>query len=138
MPALDLKGKLKREDVIAAYEKDGWRKIIEFPWIELNGRTGQIFMKQYRFDSNALQCSRRSCSRYGLTFVRLAPHGVIWICAMCRRTMGPMAWEDGELLNGPLGEQITLVQAWDMLAKTGQTVPVGLPPLSGSEGLQIV
>ena len=133
-----LKGKITKEKIIEEYKKLGWKQVLEFPWVEISGRGGQIVKKIYRFDSLTMQCSSKRCSRHGLTFVKFVPHGVVWTCAICRRTMGPMAWEDGELLNGPVGQQITLTEAWDTIHATGQTPPIGLQPLAGSEGLVIV
>jgi len=132
-----LKGKKTRAEVIKIYSEYGWKKTLEFPWIEVDGRTREIFKKIYRFTADTLQCSSRRCSAHQLTFVTLYPTGVCWTCAICRRSMGELTWGDGALLNGPRGESVTPEKAWEIVNATNQYPPIGLEPL-GAGDLQIV
>jgi hypothetical protein len=135
MPIPKLKGKMTRQQVMEKYAELGWNKKIEFPWVEMH--RGQPVLLKYLFEADTMQCSNRAC-RHQLTFVTLMPHGVYWTCATCRRTMGPMAWEDGMLLNPPNGEPISVSEAWETIAITNQTLPIGLKPVSTGEVVQII
>lgn len=129
---------MTRGDVIIEMSKLGWKKNLVFPWVSVNGRTGEVHKVIYQFNADSLICSNRRCQQYRLSFVQFKPHGVVWSCAICRRAEGPVVWESGTRMNGPLGETITPGEAWDILRQTGQAIPVGLKPLTGTEDLEII
>jgi hypothetical protein len=136
MPIPELTGDMKTEDAIAKYAEYGWSKRLQFEWIEVNQRTGQIIKKTFDVNSDAMPCSYSDDASYQLTFVQFAPSGIQWTCGMCRNTQGPLAFEAAgfRLIEE---KQVTLMDAWNTLKKTKQRPPIGMPPLSSRAGLRI-
>jgi len=126
LPIPNIEGSTTREEVIKAYEELGWKKTIEFDWIEINQRRGEVLINTYRF--TALPCTGKTpdgaCAQWDLVFVLLMPTGVIHTCAMCRRTQGPLPDEDGMLVTSRTAPD--RAEVFRILRKTGQKLPVGL------------
>lgn len=135
MPIPRLEGDLTRQQVIEEYAKWGWKKELVLKWVVMNGRTGKPELQVYKFEANALPCSNRDCATHQLTFVQLMPTGVMWTCAICRKTMGPLAFDDGRLIDR---RDITLQEAWEIIKETGQRPPVGLKRIDGGGRFRIV
>lgn len=113
-------GYASRDEMDEAYEKAGWSKEITFDWIHLNMRTGQAQIQTYRFQSISLKCGKADCDRYQPIYIQLAPSGVIQTCANCRKTDGPIAFEEGIL------EEVRVTQDRNeieqVLKKSGQFI----------------
>lgn len=135
MPVPDLTGNMTKEEIIAAYEEFGWHKRLRFDWIELNQRQGAILKTTYEFVADALPCSIGDDAQYQLTFLQLCPTGVIWTCAMCRRSEGPISNEIGRVITR---ERVSSIEAWEAIKKSGQYKPIGLKPISGTERLRVI
>ena len=117
-----------KEELTKRYEDLGWKKTLEFDWIEMIDR--QPYITRYRYNADTIPCDLRDCVALQLTFVRLESTGVIWTCGSCRKTDGPITTELGQQI-GPR-RAISLTEAWDVISLTGQYPPVGLekPPRS--------
>ena len=137
IPTLPVSGEMTREQVINMYAQEpyGWTKVLEFPWIEIDQRSGNVVKVLYRFDADANPCSDRNCVQYQLTFLRLAPSGVYKTCAICRRTEGPITKKLGILQDRV---PISVAEAWIILGQTGQTPPKGLQAMQSSGTLRII
>ena len=119
------------------YKEFGWFKTIEFNWIVVDGRTKVPRLTRWIFNSNSVSCDTAECRALGVTFMQLRPTGVMWTCASCRKTDGPISF-DGigrELLDHR--RDLSLNEAYKILARTGQQHPVGLPK-PGKRGYRIV
>lgn len=127
---------MTRTQIINRYADFGWQKLLEIDWIFV-GRDKVPRLIKYRFNADTLSCSRRSC-RHQLTFVKFKPHGVVWTCATCRKTMGAVSFEEAVSLNGQMGEEISLIDAWEVIRRTGQKEPAALEAPSGTESLIII
>jgi len=123
MPIPELRGKITREDTIAKYAEYNWYKTIEYDWVEKDGRTNRFVKKRYRYRADTMPCSSEDDAQFALTFVSFMSSGAYWTCAMCRRTTGPLAFKDGQLVSE---EEITLDEAWDIVMRTGQIRPLGM------------
>jgi hypothetical protein len=121
--------KITREELIERYLQTGWTKKLVFDWVEVDGRTKRPMLKRYEFNADTMPCGNRECIPYMATFVQLRPTGVIWTCASCRKTDGPIAIENGRELQ-QYTRQLTIEEAWNIIGDTGQYPPVGLeqPP----------
>ena len=136
MPIPTLRGDMKREEVEEEYKKFGWAKKTRFEWIEVDQRNGTYLKKIYDINADAMPCSNSDDATYQLTFIQIVPTGVVWTCAMCRRTEGPLAFEaSGFRLVEQ--KQVSLTEAWDTIKRTNQRPPIGLQPLSGREGFRL-
>lgn len=137
MPVPKLSGELTREQIIEKYAElpYNWHKKITFDWVEVNQRNGSIIKNTYEFNADSIPCGNGECAVHQLSFVTLTKSGVVWTCATCRKTEGPLPFEKGRLVKR---QTIDLVDAWKIINETGQKVPLGLPPLSGRETFRIV
>ena len=70
-----------------------------------------------------MPCMTGDDAQFQLTFVQFMPTGAYWTCALCRRTYGPLAYEEGRLLST---KEITLNEAWDVIGETGQQKLIGM------------
>lgn len=114
------------EDLKKEYEELGWAKTIEFPWIVYDQRTNRILKFTYRFESDSGPCSNKICRGSVYVFLQLRSTGVQWTCASCRKTTGPLAFEDGVSLHPP--QEIDYDTAMAIVKESGQRVPLGLTP----------
>ena len=136
MPIPDLKGELSRQEIIDAYAKWGWKKKITIDWIEIDKRQNSIIKKTFDINADAMPCAIGEDASYQLSFVQMVPSGIVWTCAGCRRTEGPLSFEAGGIRQ--IGnERVSLEEAWNTIKRTGQKKPLGMPSLSGREGLKI-
>ena len=136
IPTLPTSGEISRDQIIDMYAQEPyvWKRVLEFSWIEIDQRSGNIYKIDYRFDSDAIPCSDRNCVQYQLSFVQLRPQGVYKTCAICRRTEGPITRQLGIMQERV---PINTKEAWDIIKSTGQTPPKGLNPIAGGGSLRI-
>ena len=108
MPVPDLRGrKLTHDEIVKEMAKEpyGWSKEIEFPWVVFNPRSGETNIVIFRANADAMpSCTRTpDCGINRLTFVKLFPSGVMHTCAICGKTMGPLANEDMKVVETKRG-----------------------------------
>lgn len=128
MPLPEIIGDKTIPEIEELYKEAGWFKTIEFDWIKVNGRTRRPMLTRWIFNSNSISCDNAECRALGVTFMQLRPTGVMWTCASCRKTDGPISFEGiGRELLEHRRENISLTEAYEILARTGQQHPVGLP-----------
>ncbi len=130
MPLPDDREVFNFNDLVKEMEQLGWKKTLEFDWIEFDQRNRRILKLHYVFDANRSPCLNKSCRGSELVYFQLAPSGVIWTCASCRKTMGPIAFEDAANTVSPV--EITFNQALEIIKQTKQIMPIGLTPQMGT------
>lgn len=136
MPIPRLSGELSREQIIEKYKEFGWSKKLQYDWIEVDQRNNAFIKKTYDVNADAMPCSSNDDASYQLSFIQFVSTGIVWTCANCRRTEGPLSIEAaGIRLIGQ--KTVNLSEAWDIIKKTGQKKPIGMPLLSGKEGFRI-
>jgi len=125
---------IKKSDLMAEYESLGWRKILEFNWVQVINR--QPHLVRYRYNADTMMCDLRECHPHQLSYVRLESTGVIWTCGSCQKSDGPIASELGERIGRP--QPISEAEAWRMIGMTGQYPPIGLAEPPRGRKFQIV
>lgn len=116
------------EDLQKEMQKRGWKKSLTIEWVTFDTRDKKIHKNVYLFNVSSAPCSQKVCKEFNLAFYTFKPTGVYWSCASCRRTMGPIAFEDGTLKNKL---EISLEEAMKIIDRTGQIMPIGLRPRRG-------
>jgi hypothetical protein len=136
MPIPKLSGDLSRQQIVDAYAVYGWQKRIKFDWIEVDQRNGGYLKKAFEANSDAMPCSIGEDASDQLSFVQFVPTGIVWTCANCKRTEGPLSFEASgiRLLDQ---KSITLNEAWETINRTNQKKPIGMPALSGKGGFRL-
>lgn len=134
MPIPDIDGEITVEELKKKYEELGWKKVLEFNWIVI-GPNGIPLVKRFRFNADNLPCSKQGDVQYQMTFVDLKPSGVVWTCAICGQTDGPLSEEDGREMSS---KPITSDEAWKVLAQTGQQPPLGLKKAERGDRFKII
>lgn len=130
MPIPELTGDLTEAEIIEKYEEFGWHKQIEFDWVEADPRrVGGYILKKYIYTADSMPCLQGDDAQFRLTFVQFMATGAYWTCAMCRKTYGPLTYEDGRLVST---EEITLDEAWDVIVRTNQQRPIGMQERKGA------
>jgi len=137
MPVPDLSDKERtREEVIEAYKECGWEKRLTIEWIEIHGKQPRV--RKLVYSADAMPCGQEDDAEFQLTFITLMPTGVFWTCAMCRQTQGPLSTKRGRALNGPIGEEVSIEDAYAIIRRTGQQKPVGMPTIDTRPKLRII
>lgn len=121
-PAEELNG-LSREEIIKLYgtEPYNWTKVLNIEWVELV--RGQPIVRNIRFNADNIPCTRGDDAQAQLTFLQFRPTGVLWTCAICGKTDGPISNEFGREMSK---RNIEESEAFAIMEKTGQYIPVGL------------
>ena len=136
LPKLPKSGKIQKDEIIKRYATTGWTKDeLRIKWVDVDQNSGQVRLTEYNFIPAILPCTVRKCAQYQLTFLEFRESGVFWTCGVCRRTQGPIAFENGNVVSR---KAISEAEAWEIINQTGQIIPIGLEPISGTDGLQII
>jgi len=122
MPIPELGGEMSREQVIKEYMNYGWAKELEFDWVYVS-RNGEPRVKRMRFTADTIPCGKQEDIQHQLTFLKLAPTGVIWTCGVCGKSDGPISDENGREISDRI---VSWNEAWEILSKTGQHPPIGM------------
>ena len=126
MPIPDDKSEWRESELIAAWEKWGWRRELNIPWIEYDQRGRRILLINLHYSHQKLPCSNPSCLGSSLVFLDFRPTGVFWGCGSCRKVMGPLSIEDA--LSASVPREIQYDDAMKILKETNQKRPIGLTP----------
>ncbi len=126
MPIPDDRTEWTFDEIVKAYLDLGWKKELEFPWIEYDQRNRRILIVNYKYMAQKNPCTTKSCMGSDLVFLDFRPTGVFWTCGTCRRTMGPLAFEDAYEASPP--KEVTYDEAMNILKTTHQITPIGLAP----------
>ena len=136
MPIPKLSGDLSREQIIEKYAEFGWHKKLTYEWIEVDQRNGGYIKNTYEVNSDAMPCTVGDDASYQLSFIQFVPTGIVWTCANCRRTEGPLSTEaSGVRLVDR--KSITLNEAWEVIRRTNQKKPIGMPAPSGKDVMRV-
>jgi len=130
MPIPKLRDGMTREEVIELYKQYGWYKTLEVDWIEID-RYKKPHLVKYVFNADTIPCDIPEDVQAQLTFVSFMPHGVMWTCAMCGKTDGPISMQNGRKISD---QEISVAEAWEVIKRTGQSKPVALEPVASRSG----
>lgn len=108
------------EECDEEYAKFGWKRELVFPWIVKHQRLNVIMKVTYRIHGDMLPhgCDGNKDGR--LSYVQLAPSGVLMTCAYCRMTYGNVKFETCEIVSK---ERVSTDEALEILKQTGQIKP---------------
>ena len=126
IPELDFSREYSLDEVYAIFaaEPFNWHRELTYEWISYNPRRGEFMATTYDIQAVQLQCDKRECKPYNLTFVNFRPTGIMHGCAVCRKVQGPITVEDiGSVVSQ---RTVTEDEAWAIIRSKGQEAPAGL------------